>query len=66
MSAREPMFPMRHPCPCGSGERFKNCCAGTVYVDAARVRRAEAAAPGTISAMLAALDAEAAQREARP
>lgn len=59
---REPMFPKRHPCPCGSGKRFKNCCEGEVYVDAARIRAAEDAHPGLLRTMIEALDAEAAAR----
>ena len=28
--AVKPLLPERnHPCPCGSGKKFKNCCAGT-------------------------------------
>lgn len=53
---RLPLFPRRQPCPCGSTKKFKDCCEGSVDINADQVRAAERAEPGTIAAMLKALD----------
>lgn len=62
---KEPIFPRRQPCPCGSGKRFKDCCEEMApTIDPNVLREVEAREPGTISAMISGLDAELAQRTA--
>jgi hypothetical protein len=60
----EPLFPRRQPCPCGSGEKFKNCCEPIApSVDAEVIARVEAAHPGTLANMIAGFDEEIARRK---
>ena len=54
----EPMFPMKHPCPCGSGKKFKHCCVDEVYVDASAVLRRERASPGYLTTLVEALETD--------
>ena len=60
----EPLFPRRQLCPCGSGQKFKNCCEPIApSVDAQKIREVENKHPGMLAGMIAGLDAELAARE---
>lgn len=57
-----PLHPRKAPCPCGSGQKYKNCCEGLVVIDERKLYAAERAHPGTISGMADALDEEMQRR----
>jgi hypothetical protein len=60
----DPLFPRRQPCPCGSGEKFKNCCEPIApSVDAQVIDRVERQNHGTLAGMIAGLDDEIARRK---
>lgn len=61
-----PLYPRKHPCLCGSGKKYKNCCEGSVVIDERKLRAAEVANPGTIAAMADAIDAELVRRKESP
>ncbi len=69
MAVRDPLFPRRQPCPCGSKKKFKDCCEvhvsgdKQVSVDAEIVLRVERENPGVLAGMIAGLDAEIASRQ---
>jgi len=54
----KPLHPLRHPCPCGSGKRFKNCCVDEVSVDDAKLLAAETREPGFLAAIAAAFETD--------
>lgn len=53
-----PLHPLRHPCPCGSGKRFKNCCIDEVSIDEEKIHAAEQREPGWLAAICDALDTD--------
>lgn len=55
---REPIYPRRHPCPCGSGKKYKNCCDRGTEIDPDMVFAAERRQPGFIAGMIDALGHE--------
>jgi hypothetical protein len=54
----KPLHPLRHPCPCGSGKRFKNCCVDEVSVDDHWLRAVESREPGFLAAIAAAFETD--------
>lgn len=59
----ETMLPLRHPCHCGSGKKYKNCCADKdPVINTRALFRRESRKPGTIQGMIEGLEREMAER----
>lgn len=57
----------KDPCPCGSGKKYKHCCEYVApRIDEDKLLRIERSKPGTISSMIAGLDAEIEARGGSP
>ena len=63
MRLAEPLLPLRNPCHCGSGKRYKNCHYDSdPSVVPEVVFRRERSKPGTIAGMIEGLERELAAR----